>query len=185
MCPPPKLKQSLWKLVTPPNSTVKNCAQRLHRNIHGTRNHVLKSNRAVPYAFSTWQQEHHGYGGNKHELMKNRKDEEMIHAYNALLLQLKWAGIVPKKHVLDNKVSDNITNHIRDMCKFDMELVPPGCHRYNAAEVAIHNFKAHFISVLVGVADDIPPSLWYRLPPQTEVTINLIWKSNDTPNVLA
>jgi hypothetical protein len=40
------------------------------------------------------------------ELMKNRKDAKMIRAYNALLLQLKWAGIIPKKHVLDNKVSE-------------------------------------------------------------------------------
>ncbi len=63
------------------------------------------------------------------EPMKSRKDEEMIRAYNALLLQLKRAGIVPKKHILDNKVSENMKNHIRDMCKFDMELVPPGCHR--------------------------------------------------------
>jgi hypothetical protein len=33
--------------------------------------------------------------------MKNRKDAKMIRAYNALLLQLIWAGIVLKKHVLD------------------------------------------------------------------------------------
>jgi len=55
-----------------------------------------------------------------------------------------------------------------------MELVPPGCHQRNAAEVAIHNFKAHFLSVLAGVADDFPPSLWDRLLPQTEIMINLI-----------
>ncbi len=36
------------------------------------------------------------------EPMKNCKDAKMIRAYNALLLQLKQAGIVPKKHVLDN-----------------------------------------------------------------------------------
>ena len=94
----------------------------------------------------------------------------MIRAYNALLLRLKRAGIVPKKHVLDNEVSENMKNHICDTCKFDMELVPPGCHRRNAAEVAIPNFKAHFISVLAGVADDFPPSLWDRLLPQTEIT---------------
>jgi hypothetical protein len=74
------------------------------------------------------------------EPMKSRKDEEMIRAYNALLLQLKRAGIVPKKHVLDNEVSENMKNHICDRCKFDMELVPPGCHQCNAAEVAIRNF---------------------------------------------
>ncbi len=39
------------------------------------------------------------------EPMKSRKDAEMIRAYNALLLRLKRAGIIPKKHVLDNKVS--------------------------------------------------------------------------------
>jgi hypothetical protein len=62
------------------------------------------------------------------EPMKSHKDEEMIPAYNALLLGLKQAGIVPKKHFLDNEVSENMKNHIRGMCKFDMELVPPGCH---------------------------------------------------------
>jgi hypothetical protein len=90
------------------------------------------------------------------EPMKSHKDEEMIRACNALLLQLKRAGIVPKKYVLDNEVSENMKNHIRNTCKFDMELVPPGCHRCNAAEVAICNFKAHFLSNLAGVAADFP-----------------------------
>jgi len=62
------------------------------------------------------------------EPMKSRNDEEMIRAYNALLLRLKRAGIVPKKHVLDKEVSENMKNHIRDICKFNMELVPPRCH---------------------------------------------------------
>jgi hypothetical protein len=119
------------------------------------------------------------------EPMKSCKDEEMIPTYNALLLRLKRAGIVPKKHVLDNKVSNNMKNHIRDTCKFDMELVPPGCHQRNAAKVAIRNFKAHFLSVLAGVADNFPPSLWDRLLPQTKITINLIQQSDATPDVLA
>jgi len=75
------------------------------------------------------------------EPMKSHKDEEMIRAYNALLLRLKRAGIVPKKHVIDNGVSENMKNHILDTCKINMELVPPGCHRRNAAEVAIRNLK--------------------------------------------
>ncbi len=117
--------------------------------------------------------------------MKNWKDAKMIWAYNALLLQLKQAGIVTKNHVLDNEVSENMNNHICDTCKLDMELVPPGCHRRNIAKVAIHNFKAHFLSVLAGVADNFPPNLWDRLLPQTKITINLIQQSNATPNVLA
>ncbi len=101
------------------------------------------------------------------EPMKSRKDEEMIRAYNALLARLRQAGSTPQKHVLDNEVSDNMTHHIQVTCKLVMELVPPGCHRRNAAEVAIWNFKTHFLSVLAGVAEDFPENLWDRLLPQT------------------
>ena len=66
-----------------------------------------------------------------------------------------------------------------------MELVTPGCHRRNAAEVAIRNFKAHFVSVLVGTATSFPPNLWDRLLPQSKVTTNLLQQSNATPNVSA
>ena len=75
--------------------------------------------------------------------------------------------------------------HIQDECKVKLELVPPGCHRCNAAEVAIRNFKAHFLSVLAGVADDFPPSLWDRLLPQTKIIFNLLHQSNSSPNVSA
>jgi hypothetical protein len=74
-------------------------------------------------------------------------------------------------------------NHICDTCKLDMELLPPGCHRHNATEVAICNFKAHFLSVLAIVADNFPPNLCGWLLPQTEIRINLIQQSNATPNV--
>jgi hypothetical protein len=66
-----------------------------------------------------------------------------------------------------------------------MELVPPGCHQCNAAEVAVCNFKAHFLSVLAGVADNFPPNLWVWLLPQTKISINLILPSYATPYVLA
>ncbi len=61
----------------------------------------------------------------------------------------------------------------------------PGCHRCNTAEVAIHNFKAHFLSVLAGIANNFPPNLWDWLLPQTKITINLIQQFNTTPKVLA
>ena len=113
------------------------------------------------------------------EPMKSRKDAEMIRAYNALLLRLKRAGISPQKNVMDNKVSETMKSHIWDNCR--LELVPPGCHRRNAAEVGIRNFKNNFLSILAGVADGFPPSLWDRLLPQTEITLNLLRQSNTTP----
>ena len=94
------------------------------------------------------------------EPMKSRKDEEMIRAYDVLLARLRLAGSTPHKHVLDNEVSVNMKNHIQVTCKLDMELVPPECHRRNAAEVAIRNFKTHFLSVMAGVAEDFPTNLW-------------------------
>ncbi len=67
----------------------------------------------------------------------------------------------------------------------EYELVPPGCHQCNAAEVAIRNFKAHFLSILAGVADDFPLHQWDKLLPQAEITINLLRQSNATPKISA
>ena len=47
------------------------------------------------------------------------------------------------------------------------------------------NFKVHFLSILVGMADSFLLHLWDRLPPQTVLTLNLLCQSNATPNVLA
>ena len=99
------------------------------------------------------------------------------------MLRLKQAGIVPQKNILENEVSTAMKTIIRDEYKMKLELVPPGCHRLNAAKVAIWNFKAHFFSVLAGTATSFPPNLWDRLLPQAEVTINLLRQSNATPNV--
>ena len=117
------------------------------------------------------------------EPMKSRKDAEMIRAYQAMMLRLKRANIEPKKHVMDNEVSEAMKEIIRS--QYHLELVPPGCHRRNAAEVAIRNFKAHFLSILAGVADDFPMQLWDRLLPQAEITVNLLRQSNATPKVSA
>ena len=48
---------------------------------------------------------------------------------------------------------------IQDTFNIEMELVSPVFHMRNAAEVAIWNFKVHFLSILAGVADDFPNNL--------------------------
>ncbi|KAL7534171.1 hypothetical protein ACHAWF_006436, partial [Thalassiosira exigua] len=119
------------------------------------------------------------------EPMKNRTDNEMIRAYQTLVQRLQRANITPRKHVLDNEVSESMKELIRSKYNMQLELVPPGCHRRNAAEVAIRNFKSHFLSILAGVADDFPLQLWDRLLPQAEITLNLLRQSNATPTVSA
>ena len=119
------------------------------------------------------------------EPMKNRKDEEMIRAYQTLLHRLKRSNITPKKLVLDNEASETMKNLIRDQHHMQLELVPSGCHQRNATEVAIRNFKTHFLSILAGVSNDFPMNLWDRLLPQAEITINLLCQFNATPTVSA
>jgi hypothetical protein len=119
------------------------------------------------------------------EPMKLRKDAKMIQAYDVLVQRLLAANTHPQKHVLDNKILDNMKLHIKEKYNFQLEMVPPGSHRCNEAKVAIRNFKAHFLSILVGTADSFLLHLWDRLLPQTEITLNLLHQSNATPNVSA
>ena len=65
------------------------------------------------------------------------------------------------------------------------ELVPPDNHRSNLAERAIQTFKHHFISILSGVDDKFPLSLWCALLKQTELTMNLLRQSNVIPKISA
>ena len=114
--------------------------------------------------------------------IKSRNDVELTREYRTMMLQLQQAGIIPKKHILDNEVSEALKEITQDEYKMQMELVPPGSHCKNSAEAAIRNSKAHLMSVLAGTAQDFPPSLWDRLIPQAEITINLLRQSNKTPN---
>jgi hypothetical protein len=53
------------------------------------------------------------------EPIKNHKDAELTRAYEKLLACLKQAGVIPRKHVLDNEVSTTMKDLIRN--KYHME----------------------------------------------------------------
>ena len=105
------------------------------------------------------------------EPIKNGKDAELVCAYTTITSCLHLSGIQPRRHILDNEISQ--------------AMALPGCHRRNAAEVAICNFKCHFLSILAGVADNFPLQLWDKLLPQTKITLNLLRQSNATPTISA
>ena len=69
--------------------------------------------------------------------LKSRHANKLKQAYQLLISRLHPVGIVPKKHVFDNEVLENTKEMIRDQYHMTMELVPPGCHHRNTAEVAI------------------------------------------------
>ena len=119
------------------------------------------------------------------ESMNRKSDKEMQRVYRKLMDRLHDAGVVPKKHVLDNKISKSMKDLIRNKFNMKLKLVPPGCHRRNAAEVAIQNFKRHFLSILAGAPNNFPLYIWDRLLPQAEITLNLLRQLNATPKVIA
>ena len=119
------------------------------------------------------------------EPLKNSKDPDITREYCTMIICLKQAGIVPENHILDNKISEAIKLVIHDEYQMEMEIVPQGFHRRNVAEAEIRNSKAHFISVLAGTADYFTPSLWEKILPQTETTLNLLRQTNATTNVSA
>ena len=97
---------------------------------------------------------------------------------------MKRAGLGLREHKLDNEASDAFKECItRNGMKY--ELVPPGNHRHNQAKHAIQTFKAHFISILAGVDDKFPLSLWCQLLEPAELTLNLLRQSRITPYISA
>jgi hypothetical protein len=64
-------------------------------------------------------------------------------------------------------------------------LVPPHCHRCNAAERTIRTFKEHFVAGLSSVDPSFPMHLWDRLLPQSEITVNLLRTSRLHPQLSA
>jgi hypothetical protein len=67
----------------------------------------------------------------------------------------------------------------------DYQLVPPHCHRRNAAERAIRNFKEQFVAGISSVYPSFPLHLWDRLLPQAEITLNLLRTSRLHPQLSA
>ncbi len=118
------------------------------------------------------------------EPMKNRMEGEMIRVYQKILNRMKAAGLGLRKQVLDNKCSAAMEACIKEN-GMDYKLVPPGQHRHNQAEQAIQTFKAHFISILAGVNDKAPLSLWCHLLKPTELTLNLLRQSRVAPKISA
>jgi hypothetical protein len=118
------------------------------------------------------------------EPMKNRTEGEMIRVYQKILNRMKAAGLGLRKQVLDNKCSAAMKACIKEN-GMDYKLVPPGQHSRNQAEWAIQTFKAYFISILAGVDNKFPLSIWCHLLKPTELTLDLLHQSRVAPKISA
>ena len=118
------------------------------------------------------------------ETLRNKTEGERIHAYQKIIDRMRRAKLGLKKHILDNEISKAFKERIIEN-NMTYELVPPSNHRRNIAERAIQTFKSHFISILNGVSDKFPMTLWCQLVPQAELTLNLLRQSHITPAISA
>jgi hypothetical protein len=97
--------------------------------------------------------------------MKSRSASEWVKAYDSVHQKLTVKGFKPKLQTLDNEASAALKNYftINDIA---YQLVPPHCHRRNAAKRAIRTFKEHFVAGLSSIDPSFPIHLWERLLPQ-------------------
>jgi hypothetical protein len=117
----------------------------------------------------------YSYDGNAilAEPMRSRTDNAAIAAYRTILSCLKKAGLAPKLQRLNNEASRALKDFLDDQ-EIDWQLVPPYCHRRNAAERAIRTFKNHFIAGLCSTDPNFNMGLWDKLIEQCELTLNLL-----------
>jgi hypothetical protein len=116
--------------------------------------------------------------------MKSRSASEWVRAYDSIHQELTVKGFKPKLQTLDKEASTTLKNSFT-VNNNAYQLVPPHCHRRNAAERAIRTFKENFVASLSSVGPSFPMHLWDRLLPQVEITLNLLKTSRLHPQLSA
>ena len=105
---------------------------------------------------------------------KTQADRHHMIAYNAIMQRLKDRKLIVDLQILGNKASKAYKQTITSDWDIKFQLVPPHIHCRNATKRAIRTFKAHFLAILDGVAEDFPKHCWDLLLPQVELTLNLL-----------
>ncbi len=114
--------------------------------------------------------------------MKNRTKGKMIMAYQIMVNRIKLLALGLKHQHLDNECSAKFKECIAKN-RMTHELVPLDCHHRNITKQANQTFKNHSVSILSGVDNRFPLSLWCHLVRPAELTINLLQQSNVAPKV--
>jgi hypothetical protein len=90
--------------------------------------------------------------------MRSRSASEWVKAYDSVNQELTVKGFKPKLQTLDNEASAVLKNFFT-VNNIAYQLVPPHCHRSNAAERSIRTFKEHFTAGLSSVDPSFPMHL--------------------------
>ena len=109
------------------------------------------------------------------EPIRSRNAHHLVEGYGKCYKRLQSAGITPVLQRLDN-ISDLLCRFITEK-NIQYQLCNAYDHRHNLAERAIQTFKTHFISIVNGCDDRMPPSLWCKLLPKANATLNMLRRS--------
>ena len=93
------------------------------------------------------------------EPMENWTSGKVSKANKKLMEQLKGANIIPKKHILDNKGSNDFLQHIKQ-AGIVYKKVLPHMHKHNTTKKATRTFKNHFIVISASIDKRFPMHLW-------------------------
>jgi hypothetical protein len=97
--------------------------------------------------------------------MKSRSTSKWVNVYDHIHQELTAKGFKPKLQTLDNEASAALKNFFTDN-DVEYQLVPPHCHRHNAAKRSIQTFKEKFVTGISSVDPTFPLHLWDILLPQ-------------------
>jgi len=117
--------------------------------------------------------------------LKSKTAEELQSTYDELYSYLTKRGCKPTFHRVDNELSHDTQQLLEQTFGAIVEIVPPQCHRRNAAERAIRTAKNHLIAILCATHDKFPLKLWCFLLEQAEITLNLLRTSRIHPHLSA
>jgi hypothetical protein len=112
--------------------------------------------------------------------IKSRDKKELLRAYTEVYSFCQKRGFKPKLHKLDNETSRDVEEFIASQ-KTDIQYTPPDMHRTNPAERAIQTWKSCKKSSLASLPQNFPLSLWCRLCPQVDLSVNMIQKCRQNP----
>jgi hypothetical protein len=117
-------------------------------------------------------------------VIKSNSGAEWARAFGIVFDEMIAKVFKPKLQTKDNEASAALKNYFTEK-EMNYQLVPPHCHRENAAERPIIIFKEHFKVGLAAVDPAFPIHLWDRLLPQAEITLNLLRSSRLHPQLPA
>ena len=115
---------------------------------------------------------------------KTHKEKHLLEAYKSIMARLRKNGMIVNLQIFNNESSTKFKHLITEELGINYPQVPPDIHIRNATGRDIRNFKAHFLSILAGIAPDFLKFFWDHLLPQTKTTLSFLRQSTLDPTRL-